>query len=195
MLKRRISRDIEERLNEAPAVALLGPRQGGKTTLALELASRRPSIYLDLESPRDLAKLADPELYLRDSGVVHALLGLADMEAVLGHPVAGGSWEGFVIESLLAASPRGTDAHFYRTSAGAEIDLLLTMPGGDIWAIEIKRSVSPSVRKGFHIACDDISPARRLVVYAGDEQHPIGKGVEAIGLVALAELLAVQRAV
>src|SRR3546814_7092309 len=95
---------------------------------------------------------------------------LATLEDVLGHPVAGASWEGFAIESLIAAAPEGTQFNFYRTSAGAEIDLLLTMPGGDVWAYEIKRSLAPKLERGFYHACADLDPARRTVIYPGSER-------------------------
>jgi predicted AAA+ superfamily ATPase len=127
-----------------------------------------------------------PKLYVRDSGLVHALLRLATQEDVLGHPVAGGSWEGFVIETLLTAAPEGTVPSFYRTSAGAEIDLLLSLPGGELWAAEIKRNSAPKLSRGFHQACDDLRPARRFVVYGGEERFPLGQEVEAIGVGELA---------
>jgi uncharacterized protein len=130
-----------------------------------------------------------PKVYVRDSGIVHALLRLPTREDVLGHPVVGGSWEGFVIESLLAAAPEGTDASFYRTSAGAEIDLLLTLPGGILWAIEIKRSSAPKVERGFHQACLDLKPTKSFVVYGGRERFPLNAETEAIGLAELAALL------
>jgi hypothetical protein len=130
-----------------------------------------------------------PKVYVRDSGIVHALLRLPTLDDVLGHPVAGGSWEGFVIESLLAASPDGTDASFYRTSAGAEIDLILTLPGNVLWAVEIKRGSAPKVERGFHLACADLSPARRLVVYGGMERFPLNSDTEAVGLPELAAQL------
>lgn len=127
---------------------------------------------------------------MRDSGLVHALLGLADKEAVLSHPVVGASWEGFVVEQLLAVAPAGVEASFYRTSAGAEIDLPLSFPARHLWAIEIKRSLAPHPRKGFHIACGDVGPQRRFVVYPGTETYPVGHDVQAIPLGALAALLA-----
>jgi predicted AAA+ superfamily ATPase len=110
-----------------------------------------------------------PKTYLRDSGIVHSLLRLLTLDAVLGHPVAGGGWEGFVIENRIAAAPSGTQAWLYRTSAGAEIDLLLEIRSGKRWAIEVKRSLAPSPTKGFHYACEDLRPARRLVIYPGRE--------------------------
>ena len=130
-----------------------------------------------------------PKVYVRDSGILHALLGLATYDMILGHPIVGTSWEGFVIETLLAVAPDGTDASFYRTAAGAEIDLVLTLPGDRIWAIEIKRGRSPTVDRGFHHACEDLAPERRFVVYAGEERYQLGNAIEAISLPALGEML------
>lgn len=131
-----------------------------------------------------------PKVYVRDSGLVHALLGIGDREALLAHPVAGGSWEGLAIESLIAAAPHGTEAYFFRTSAGAEIDLLLELPDQRApWAIEVKRGVAPKIERGFHLACDDVRPSRRLVVYGGAERFPLAEGVEAVSLVDLCEEL------
>lgn len=126
--------------------------------------------------------LKAPKCYVRDSGVVHALLGLADPDTLLGHPVVGGSWEGFVIETLLGSAPVGTQSWFYRTSAGAEIDLVLEWGGKERWAVEIKRSSAPTVSKGFHLGSADIGATRRIVVHAGDETHPLGANVEALTL-------------
>jgi len=123
-----------------------------------------------------------PRVYVRDSGVTHALLGLSTLEEVLGHPVAGASWEGFVIETLSAAAPPGTHWNFYRTAAGAEIDLLLTLPRQRLWAVEIKRSLTPKVERGFYQACEDLAPQRRIVVFPGSERFPLQHGVEAMPL-------------
>ena len=131
-----------------------------------------------------------PKVYVRDSGIVHTLLGLDDREAVLGHPVAGGSWEGFVVENLLRAAPDRVNAWFYRTAAGAEIDLVLEMPGGTRWAVEIKRGLAPKLDRGFHSARQDLEPERSFVVYSGNERYPKGEGVEVIGLTEMASLLA-----
>jgi predicted AAA+ superfamily ATPase len=132
-----------------------------------------------------------PKVYVRDSGLVHALLGLADREALWAHPVAGASWEGLAIESLIAAAPSGAEAHFFRTATGAEIDLLLKLPGRrKPWAIEIKRGLAPKLEAGFHAACETIRPERRLVAYSGAERFPLSEGVAAVSLVGLCAELA-----
>ncbi len=130
-----------------------------------------------------------PKVYVRDSGLVHALLGLTTFDDVIGHPVVGGSWEGWVIENLLAVAPQGTQAFFYRTSAGAELDLLLELPRGERWAIEIKRSSAPAVSKGFHIAAEDVNATQRFVAYSGTEGFPMAHGVRAMGVLGLQKLL------
>jgi predicted AAA+ superfamily ATPase len=124
-----------------------------------------------------------PKVYVRDSGVVHALLGIEDHNALAGHPVVGASWEGFVIENLLAAAPPRTMTSFYRTAAGAEIDLVLELPGRrGLWGVEIKRGLTASPGKGFHNAQEDIKPKRSFLVYSGDERFPIAKDFDAIGV-------------
>lgn len=131
-----------------------------------------------------------PKVYVRDSGLVHGLLGLEDKESILSHPVVGASWEGFVIEQILNLTPNGVQGSYYRTSGGAEIDLLLHFPSGPLWAIEIKRSLSPRAERGFHSACADLSPTRKFVVYPGDETFPLSHDITAIPLQALAHLVA-----
>ena len=123
-----------------------------------------------------------PKVYVRDSGLAHALLGIRDKESLLGHPVVGPTWESFVIETLITTAPDGTEAHFYRTATGHEIDLVLTLPGGKLWAIEIKRSSAPGVERGFHLACADLKPDKRFVVYSGTERFPLNADTDAIGL-------------
>ena len=101
---------------------------------------------------------------------------------MLGHPVAGGSWAGFVIENILSVAPSRAQAFYYGTPGGAEIDLILEFSGKEKWAIEIKRSSSPSLSKGFHIACDDIKPQKRYIVYSGKDRFPLGENIIAISL-------------
>ena len=158
-------------------------------------AGRYVDLLVDLLLARRLAPwranvgkrlLKAPRLYLRDSGLAHALLGIADLEALLAHPIAGASWEGFVIENVIASAPDGIEAYYYRTNGGAEIDLLLHLPGGRMWAIEVKRSLAPRPERGFHAACADLDPRRRFVVYPGAERFPLGQDVEAVSLSDLA---------
>jgi predicted AAA+ superfamily ATPase len=115
-----------------------------------------------------------PKIYVRDSGLLHQLLGIGDRETLLGHPIVGASWEGFMIENILNSIPPEIEAHFYRTSAGAEIDLLLAPPGQKTIAIEIKRSLSPSVSKEFYIAAEDVGAGQRFLLYPRDEGEPPG---------------------
>ena len=123
-----------------------------------------------------------PKVFVRDSGLVHALLGIADKESLLSHPVVGQSWACFVIENLLDAAPELVQGYFYRTSGGAEIDLLLVWPDGKKWAVEIKRSLSPKLERGFHSAHDDLKPERSFIVYPGTERYRVSEKVEAISL-------------
>jgi predicted AAA+ superfamily ATPase len=130
-----------------------------------------------------------PKIYIRDSGILHALLGIKDYNTLAGHPVIGASWEGYVIENLLATAPTNTVASFYRTSAGAEIDLILEIPGHGLWAIEIKQGLIPKPKKGFYLACEDLKPNRRFCVYSGKEKYFINPRIEAISLEDLATML------
>ena len=100
--------------------------------------------------------------------------------------IAGANWEGFVVETLLRAAPERAQASFYRAAAGAEIDLVMELPGDRIWAMEIKRGLAPSVGKGFRAAFDDVRPDKAFLVHGGSDRYPKGGGVEAVGLMALA---------
>ena len=130
-----------------------------------------------------------PKVYVRDSGLAHALLGIATLDDLLAHPVSGMSWEGWVIENLIAAAPAGTEAYFYRTSAGAEIDLVLELRPGQRWAFECKRSLTPTPARGFHEGCKDLKPERKLVIYPGAESYPLGQEVECVPLLEAVEML------
>jgi predicted AAA+ superfamily ATPase len=134
-----------------------------------------------------------PKVYVRDSGLVHSLLNIETKENLLSHMVVGASWEGYCIETLLACAPAGVTGYFYRTSGGAEIDLLLAWPGGELWAIEIKRSGAPKVERGFHSACDDLKPSHKWVIYPGQETYPLAADIQAISLHGLCKMLALNR--
>ena len=122
---------------------------------------------------------------MRDSGILHALLGIPDKEALLSHPALGASWETWVIDNLLTAAGPATQAYFYRTAAGAEVDLLLTLPDGECWAVEIKRSLSPKLERGFHSAFADLQPHRRWLVYPGTDSWRLADDVQVLPLAAL----------
>jgi hypothetical protein len=165
----------------------------GKTTAAyidllsdLLLVRRLPAWHANLGK----RLVRSPKVYVRDSGLLHALLAIGDKDTLLGHPVVGAGWEGFVVENLLASAPRGVQGYFYRTSGGAEIDLLLAWPDGRLWAVEIKRSLAPRPERGFYSACADLRPERRFVLYPGQEAYPITAETTAIPLDELADLLA-----
>ncbi|MES2944871.1 MAG: ATP-binding protein [Pseudomonadota bacterium] len=168
----------------------------------LEVSSQTISRYTDLlvdlllvrrlqpyhtNSGKRLVK--SPKIYIRDCGLLHALLNIPSRDNLLGHPVVGSSWEGFVIENLINAAPAFTVPGFYRTSGGAEIDLLLELPGGERWAIEIKRSHAAKPARGFYEACEDLKPSRRFVVHGGADRFPVSNDVEAIGVWEMAEVL------
>ena len=123
-----------------------------------------------------------PRILIRDSGLVHALLGIRSLDELLGHPVAGPSWEAFVIENLLRVAPPFAAFGGYRTLRGAECDLVLSPRPDEVWAIEVKRAAAPTLERGFHEACADIRPTRRFVVHPGPDRFPLGRGVEAIGV-------------
>jgi predicted AAA+ superfamily ATPase len=173
----------------ASSLAVTSPTVSSYLGLLVDLllARRLPPYH------RNLGKrlIKSPKTYVRDSGLLHALLGIGDVDTLLGHPVLGASWEGFVIENLLAVSPPGTRAGFYRTQAGAEIDLVLEMGGKHgMWAIEIKRSSAAKLQKGNHHALDDLQPQRSFCVHGGTDRFPMTAQTEAIGLYEMMEELA-----
>lgn len=208
-----LERDIPALGPRIPATTLrrlwtmLAHTQGGllnQSQLAASLAVSGQTVarYVDLLSDLMLVRrlpawhgnvgkrlVRAPKVYVRDSGLVHALLGLANLEALLAHPVAGTSWEGFVIEQLLAAAPNA-EGSFYRTSHGAEADLVLTFRDGTTWVIEIKRASAPSVSKGFHLAAADVNAERKILVAPVERSYPLRDGVEVMNPLAAVEELA-----
>ncbi len=172
-------------------------RIGGSLGVSGQTTSRYLDLLVDLMLVRRLQPwyanvgkrlVKSPKTFIRDSGILHSLLNIQTLDDLLGHPVLGSSWEGLVIENLLSAAPPGTQAFFYRTAAGAEIDLVLSF-GGKLWAIEVKRTTAPRLTKGFHHACDDIEPTAKWVVYAGDEEYKLRDGITVLPLARMMELL------
>ena len=130
-----------------------------------------------------------PKIYIRDSGLLHTLLHIRNYNELMGHPILGMSWEGFVIEQILSVIPVGTKVSFYGTATGVEVDLILELPGRKLWAIEIKYSLSALPGKGFYSACQEIKPTHSFIVHAGKETYPIKAKVEAIALPTLLKRL------
>ena len=123
-----------------------------------------------------------PKVYVRDSGITHQLAGILDVDTLLGHPLCGPSWEAFVIESVLVQMPGTWSASYYRTSSQAEVDLVLEGPKRQVLAIEIKRTLSPQLTKGFRMAFADLGATRGYFVMPAGESYPLAPQVEAIPL-------------
>ncbi len=123
-----------------------------------------------------------PRYYIRDSGIQHQLLGIGYHNHLISNPVMGKSWEGFVIENIHAVLPARTQTYFYRTAAGAEIDLVIQWSAAETWAVEIKYGVAPKISKHYPSICDDINATHRYVVYGGNDTFSLGKGVQMISL-------------
>jgi uncharacterized protein len=133
--------------------------------------------------------IKSPKVYIRDSGLLHALLKIESPDDLQGHPVIGSSWEGFVIEQIAGLLPEKTEIYFYRTSAGAEVDLLFFDKKHSPVAVEIKYSLSPAVTKGFRIACNDLTCKKSFIVYPGEEMYPLGDSTYTIPIEKLHALL------
>jgi len=122
-----------------------------------------------------------PKIYLRDSGLLHALLNLSDIDDLFGHPCIGASFEGWMIEQLIATVPSSWKPYFYRTAAGAEIDLVLERSGRrPLLAIEIKYSLNPAPSRGFWSALGDLGKVKGYVIAPVVERYPIAKAVDVL---------------
>ena len=163
-----------------------------KLAAALAISGQTVSRYIDLLCDLMLVRrlpawhgnvgkrlIRSPKVYVRDSGLVHALLGLSNWDALLGHPVAGSSWEGFVMEQLINAAPQA-EVSFYRTSNGAEVDLVLTFRNQQTWVIEIKRSSAPTLSRGFYQAATDLRAVRKLLVAPVAQTYPLKEGIQVV---------------
>ncbi len=118
-----------------------------------------------------------PKVYLRDTGLLHTLLNISSSDALQAHPILGNSFEGFAIEQIIRTLPEQMTPYFYRTSAGAEIDLILTEANHCLAAIEIKYSLNPRLGKGFYNAFADLNCSMGLIVYPGNEIYPINEKI------------------
>ncbi len=181
---------------------MLAHHQGGLLSIAdlarglgidVRTANRYLDLLVDLLMVRRLTPwhantgkhlVKSPKVYVRDSGILHSLLGITNLDSLLGHPIVGSSFEGFVLENVASSAPSAT-CHFYRTSGGAEVDLLLSWPDGSIWIVEVKRSLAPKPERGFFASRDDLTPSRCMLVYPGDDAWTHSGSVEVMGLQAL----------
>lgn len=201
-----LERDVPQMGFRVPAVRLrrlwtmLAHLQGetincSKLAGNLEVDAKTVSHYIDILTNLLLVRrlepwhinvkkrlIKSPRFYIRDSGIQHRLLGIDNHNSLLSNPILGKSWEGFVIENIHSVLPRRAETYFYRTSAGAEIDLVVKMPSSEIWAIEIKHGISPKLNKNFSQTCEDIQATRKYVVYGGNDSFPIAHGITVISL-------------
>lgn len=208
-----LERDVPQFGSRIPAVTLrrlwtmLAHHQGGQLNtaqLGASLGITIPTVKRYIELLEDLflvrtlfpwsgnvgkRLVKTPKVYIRDSGLTHALLNLTTLDDLVGHPIVGASWEGFVIENILSCLPQGVTSWFYRTSAGAEIDLVIEVNHQERYAIEVKRSLSPTVSKGFYLGCEDVKATKRYVVYPGKERYPSTAGIIVTSLAELMEEL------
>jgi len=174
------------------------PLNSSRLAASLGISGQTVARYIDLLTDLSLVNklnpwhenvgkrlVKSPKVYVRDSGILHGLLNINSFDNLLGHPIAGASWEGFVIDNLSSFLPTGSEGYYYRTARGAEIDLVLRLVDGRVLAIEIKRSLAPKVERGFHEAVKDINPSHRFVVYPGNEKFPLSNDTWAISLVDL----------
>lgn len=168
----------------------------------LEVDAKTVSHYIDILTDLFLVRrlepwhanvkkrlVKSPRYYVRDSGILHRLLGINSYDALLSNPVLGKSWEGFVVENIHSILPRRAETYFYRTVAGAEIDLVIKMPSSDIWAIEIKHGVAPKIGKHYSQTCDDVGATYKHILYGGEDEFPVGDDVKIISLSGLMERL------
>jgi len=214
LIKTYLERDVPQMGFQVPAARLrrlwtmLAHLQGetvnySKLATNLEIDGKTVTHYIDILTDLLLVRriepwhvnvkkrlIKSPRYYVRDSGILHRLLGIADYDALLSNPILGKSWEGFVVENIHSVMPRFAETYFYRTAAGAEIDLVIKMPNAEIWAVEIKHGVAPKIGKHYSKTCDDVGATHKFVVYGGDDEFPIGDNVWMISLPKIMEKLA-----
>jgi predicted AAA+ superfamily ATPase len=161
----------------------------------LEIDGKTVSNYIDILSDLLLVRrlepwhanvkkrlIKSPRYYIRDSGILHRLLGIDHFDALLSNPVLGKSWEGFVMENIHSVLLRRAETYFYRTAAGAEIDLIIRMPSSEIWAVEIKYGTAPKLGRHYSAICDDVGATRKYIIYGGDDEFPVSSDVTVISL-------------
>lgn len=208
-----LERDIPQMGFRVPAARLrrlwtmLAHLQGetinySKLAANLEVDAKTVSNYIDILTGLLLVRrlepwhanvkkrlVKSPRYYVRDSGILHRLLGINNYDALLSNPVLGKSWEGFVVENIHSVMPSRAETYFYRTAAGAEVDLVIKMPSSEVWAVEIKYGVAPKPGKHYSQTCDDVGATHKYILYGGSDEFPVGNDVKIISLSGLMERL------
>jgi predicted AAA+ superfamily ATPase len=211
LIRTYLERDIPQMGFRVPAARLrrlwtmLAHLQGetinySKLASNLEVDAKTVSHYIDILADLLLVRrlepwhanvkkrlVKSPRYYVRDSGILHRLLGINSYDALLSNPVLGKSWEGFAVENILSILPSRTEIYFYRTAAGAEVDLVIKMPSSEIWAIEIKHGAVPKIGKHYNQTCDDVGATHKFILYGGEDEFPVGNDVKIISLPGLME--------
>lgn len=206
LIRTYLERDLAQMGFNVPAIRLrqlwtmLAHLQGETlnfTNLASNLEVDRKTInyYIDILTDLFLVRRVEPwyanvkkrlvkspRYYVRDSGILHRLLGIGDYDSLLSNPILGKSWEGFVVENLHSVMPPLAQTYFFRTASGTEIDFVINMPNSEICAIEIKFGRAPKIGKSFNQACEYVGATRKFIVYGGDDEFPVGNNVRMISL-------------
>jgi predicted AAA+ superfamily ATPase len=206
LIKTYLERDIPQMGFKIPANRLkrlwvmLAHLQGetvnySKLATNLEIDAKTASYYIDILCDLLLVRriepwhanvkkrlIKSPRYYVRDSGILHRLLSIHSYDSLISNPILGKSWEGFVIENIHSIMPNFAETYFYRTIAGAEIDLVIKMPESQIWAVEVKYGSTPKISKYFNQICQDIGATHKYVIYGGDDEFPIGNDIMMISL-------------
>lgn len=213
LIRTYLERDIPQMGFRVPAARLrrlwtmLAHLQGetvnySKLASNLEVDAKTVSHYIDILTDLLLVRrlepwhtnvkkrlVKSPRYYVRDSGILHRLLGINSYDTLLSNPVLGKSWEGFAVENILSVLPSRAESYFYRTAAGAEVDLVIKMPSSEIWAIEIKHGVAPKIGKHYSQTCDDVGAVHKYILYGGDDEFAVQNDVKIISLSGLMERL------
>ena len=213
LIKTYLERDVAQMGFQVPAARLrllwtmLAHLQGetvnySKLAANLEIDGKTVTKYIDILTDLLLIRrlepwfvnvkkrlVKSPRYYVRDSGILHRLLSIGNFDALLSNPILGKSWEGFVVENIHSVMPRLAESYFYRTAAGAEVDMVIKMPNGEVWAVEIKHGVAPKIGKHYSKTCDDVGATHKFIVYGGDDKFTIGNNVWMISLPKIMENL------
>jgi predicted AAA+ superfamily ATPase len=213
LIRTYLERDIPQMGFRVPAARLrrlwtmLAHLQGetinySKLASNLEVDAKTVSHYIDILTDLLLVRrlepwhpnvrkrlVKSPRYYVRDSGILHRLLAINSHDTLLSNPVLGKSWEGFAVENILSVLPGRTESYFYRTAAGAEVDLVIKMPSSEIWAIEIKYGIAPKIGKHYSQTCDDVGATHKYILYGGEDEFAVGNNVKIISLAGLMERL------